>query len=153
MATYKDDLDIIKAAEKDANKLSLNAITELDNKGLLGMYGGGGGSGKTIPDEFGLMTFMHSGKVPAPEWGNEGTNYYLGEYITKDFNYVRSMVGQDSTVIVASENSNKVVAAVVAIDTFGQVDGAYIIYSPDLLGNTKIIFLPSGEIYFAIGGK
>lgn len=44
MATYKDDLDILKAAEKDANKLSLNAITELDNKGLLGMYGGGGSS-------------------------------------------------------------------------------------------------------------
>lgn len=42
MATYKDDLDIIKAAEKDSSKLSLNAITELDNKGLLGMYGGGG---------------------------------------------------------------------------------------------------------------
>lgn len=41
MATYKDDLDILKAAEKDANKLSLNAITELDNKGQLGMYGGG----------------------------------------------------------------------------------------------------------------
>lgn len=44
MATYKDDLDILKAAEKDSNKLSLNAITELDNKGLLGMYGGGSGS-------------------------------------------------------------------------------------------------------------
>lgn len=43
MATYKDDLDIIKAAEKDSSKLSLNAITELDNKGMLGMYGGGGG--------------------------------------------------------------------------------------------------------------
>lgn len=42
MATYKDDLDILKAAEKDSSKLSLNAITELDNKGLLGMYGGGG---------------------------------------------------------------------------------------------------------------
>lgn len=42
MATYKDDLDIIKAAEKDSSKLSLNAITELDNKGMLGMYGGGG---------------------------------------------------------------------------------------------------------------
>lgn len=42
MATYKDDLDIIKAAEKDSSKLSLNAITELDNKGKLGMYGGGG---------------------------------------------------------------------------------------------------------------
>lgn len=42
MATYKDDLDILDAAKKDANKLSLNAITELDNKGLLGMYGGGG---------------------------------------------------------------------------------------------------------------
>lgn len=42
MATYKDDLDIIKAAVKDSSKLSLNAITELDNKGLLGMYGGGG---------------------------------------------------------------------------------------------------------------
>lgn len=41
MATYKDDLDILKAAEKDSNKLSLNAITELDNKGILGMYGGG----------------------------------------------------------------------------------------------------------------
>ena len=47
MATYKDDLDILKAAEKDANKLSLNAITELDNKGLLGMYGGGGSEIKT----------------------------------------------------------------------------------------------------------
>lgn len=45
MATYKDDLDILKAAEKDSNKLSLNAITELDNKGLLGMYGGDGGTG------------------------------------------------------------------------------------------------------------
>lgn len=44
MATYKDDLDILKAAEKDSNKLSLNAITELDNKGMLGMYGGGGSS-------------------------------------------------------------------------------------------------------------
>lgn len=42
--TYKDDLDIIKAAEGDTNKLSLNAITELDNKGLLGTYGGGSGS-------------------------------------------------------------------------------------------------------------
>lgn len=42
MATYKDDLDIIKAAVKDSNKLSLNAITELDNKGLLNNYGAGG---------------------------------------------------------------------------------------------------------------
>lgn len=40
--TYKDDLDIIKAAEGDTNKLSLNAITELDNKGLLNTYGAGG---------------------------------------------------------------------------------------------------------------
>lgn len=40
--TYKDDLDIIKAAEGDTNKLSLNAITELDNKGLLNNYGAGG---------------------------------------------------------------------------------------------------------------
>lgn len=40
MATYKDDLDILKAAEKaDTNKLTFNAITELDNKGLLGRYG------------------------------------------------------------------------------------------------------------------
>lgn len=43
MATYKDDLDILKAAEKaDTNKLTFNAITELDNKGLLGRYGGEG---------------------------------------------------------------------------------------------------------------
>lgn len=48
MATYKDDLDIIKAAEKDSSKLSLNAITELDNKGLLGMYGGGSGGGESV---------------------------------------------------------------------------------------------------------
>ena len=50
MATYKDDLDILKAAEKDSNKLSLNAITELDNKGLLGMYGGGGSEEDLYPD-------------------------------------------------------------------------------------------------------
>lgn len=50
MATYKDDLDILKAAEKDSNKLSLNAITELDNKGLLGMYGGGGESALELVD-------------------------------------------------------------------------------------------------------
>ena len=61
MATYKDDLDIIKAAEKDSSKLSLNAITELDNKGMLGMYGGGGSGflkpGKvTIIDESGQPT-------------------------------------------------------------------------------------------------
>ena len=43
MATYKDDLDIIKAAEKDDKNMTLNAITELDNKGLLGKYGGEGG--------------------------------------------------------------------------------------------------------------
>ena len=43
MATYKDDLDIIKAAEKDDKSMTLNAITELDNKGLLGKYGGEGG--------------------------------------------------------------------------------------------------------------
>lgn len=150
MATYKDDLDIIKAAEKDSSKLSLNAITELDNKGLLGMYGGGGGSGKTIPDEFGLMIFVHSEKVPVPEWGNEGKNYYLAEYITKDFNYVRSRVNKDSTIIVAFGNTSNVVAAVVAINTFDQVDGAYRI-SSDSQDNT--IFLPSGEIYFATGGK
>lgn len=42
--TYKDDLDIIKAAEGDSSKMTLNAITELDNKGLLGTYGGGSGS-------------------------------------------------------------------------------------------------------------
>lgn len=47
MATYKDDLDILKAAEKaDTNKLTFNAITELDNKGLLSRYGNeGGGTG------------------------------------------------------------------------------------------------------------
>lgn len=47
MATYKDDLDILKAAEKaDTNKLTFNAITELDNKGLLPRYGNeGGGTG------------------------------------------------------------------------------------------------------------
>ena len=46
MATYKDDLDILKAAEKaDTNKLTFNAITELDNKGLLSRYGSEGGSG------------------------------------------------------------------------------------------------------------
>ena len=43
MATYKDDLDIIKAAESDNKSMTLNAITELDNKGLLGKYGGEGG--------------------------------------------------------------------------------------------------------------
>lgn len=46
MATYKDDLDILKAAEKaDTNKLTFNAITELDNKGLLPRYGNEGGGG------------------------------------------------------------------------------------------------------------
>ena len=53
MATYKDDLDILKAAEKaDTNKLTFNAITELDNKGLLGRYGGEGGSEDSYPIEF-----------------------------------------------------------------------------------------------------
>ena len=60
MATYKDDLDILKAAEKDANKLSLNAITELDNKGLLGMYGGGESGGDLYP-EFNLV-LLNSGE-------------------------------------------------------------------------------------------
>lgn len=56
MATYKDDLDIIKAAEKDSSKLSLNAITELDNKGMLGMYGGGGSEEDLYPDFGGYFT-------------------------------------------------------------------------------------------------
>lgn len=43
MATYKDDIDIIKAALKDDKTMTLNAITELDDKGLLGKYGGEGG--------------------------------------------------------------------------------------------------------------
>ena len=53
--TYKDDLDIIKAAEGDTGKLTLNAITELDNKGLLGRYSesGGGSEIETCDVSFG----------------------------------------------------------------------------------------------------
>lgn len=47
--TYKDDLDIIKAAEGDSSKMTLNAITELDNKGMLGRYSDGGSGSSDIP--------------------------------------------------------------------------------------------------------
>ena len=50
MATYKDDLDIIKAAEKDDKNMTLNAMVELDNKGLLGRYGGEGGGSDLWPE-------------------------------------------------------------------------------------------------------
>lgn len=66
MATYKDDLDIIRAAEKDSSKLSLNAITELDNKGLLGMYGGGGGLSTcvmTITESVIANSVFHTGPM------------------------------------------------------------------------------------------
>lgn len=46
--SYKDDLDAIAGGLKDTNKLTLNAITELDNAGKLGMYGGEGGGGETL---------------------------------------------------------------------------------------------------------
>ena len=68
MATYKDDLDIIKAAEKDSSKLSLNAITELDNKGMLGMYGGGGSEEDLYPDFDGYFKIDES--VPGIDAGN-----------------------------------------------------------------------------------
>lgn len=47
--TYKDDLDIIKAAEGDSSKMTLNAITELDNKGMLGRYSDGGSGSSDLP--------------------------------------------------------------------------------------------------------
>lgn len=51
--SYKDDLDAIAGGLKDTNKLTLNAMVELDNKGKLGMYGGeGGGSGGSIHGVF-----------------------------------------------------------------------------------------------------
>ena len=56
MATYKDDLDIIKAAEGDNKSMTLNAITELDNKGLLGKYGGGSRSTETVTVQFNNTT-------------------------------------------------------------------------------------------------
>ena len=146
MATYKDDLDILKAAEKDSNKLSLNAITELDNKGMLGMYGGG--SSKAIPDEFGLMIFIRAGEVPTPEWGDPDNEYHLCDYITKDFNYVSSMFDRQVQLTVATENEiddTIVYTYVGQVNTFDSVDGAYQI--------SKFACLPSGEIYFVAGGK
>ena len=92
MSTYKDDLDILKAAEKaDTNKLTFNAITELDNKGLLGRYGNeGGGTGggamvATATQSGAYVTLdktwkeladaMESGIVPVILY-NDGTNKY-----------------------------------------------------------------------------
>ena len=78
MATYKDDLDILKAAEKaDTNKLTFNAITELDNKGLLGRYGGEGGSSDLWPGVPIVVKYTDT-EVPyedVPDWAKIDSIY------------------------------------------------------------------------------
>lgn len=71
MATYKDDLDIIKAAEKDTNPLTLNAITELDNIGKLNKYGGNGGGGGDLWPGVPFVIRVTGHEISyddAPEW-------------------------------------------------------------------------------------
>lgn len=87
MATYKDDLDIIKAAEKDSSKLSLNAITELDNKGLLGMYNGGDESGLV---KTGTVTIINDSSQDVIDVSYikqnaivQGDPYYIADYVVR----------------------------------------------------------------------
>ena len=80
MATYKDDLDILKAAEKaDTNKLTFNAITELDNKGLLARYGGEGGGSDLWPGVPIVVKYTGT-EVPyenVPDWAKIDSTHKL----------------------------------------------------------------------------
>ena len=150
MATYKDDLDILKAAEKDSNKLSLNAITELDNKGQLGMYGGG--SGKAIPDAFGLMLYIPSLEpVPTPEGLPSTNKYYEIEYVTKDYEYVKAAYEQQQDIRLT------------AVGFAGQQLGKFVSCSPVLskygdqileinVNGLDFLFLPNGKVYYFDNG-
>lgn len=150
MATYKDDLDILNAAVKDSNKLSLNAITELDNKGILGMYGGG--SGKAIPDAFGLMLYAPSMKpVPTPKGLPSTTTYYEFEYVTKDYEYVKAAYEQQEDIRLTAVNS-----AGQLLRTFASCSPALSEYGDQILeinsNGLDFLFLPNGKVYICDNG-
>lgn len=89
MATYKDDLDILKAAEKaDTNKLTFNAITELDNKGMLGMYGGGSASNSA----FDLVLWVTGNAVDEPNLVIDGDFDSVYSELTKSGGSVSACV-------------------------------------------------------------
>lgn len=147
MATYKDDLDILKAAEKDSNKLSLNAITELDNKGQLGMYGGG--SGKAIPDAFGLMLYVPSIEpVPTPEELPSTSTYYEMEYITKDYEYVKAAYEQRETIRVTAitDGGGRICAFNTCTPHHSGIDQVFEIVF-DVQSNQSFMFFPNGKAY------
>lgn len=103
MATYKDDLDIIKAAEKDSSKLSLNAITELDNKGLLGMYGGGGSEEDLYPDFDGYLKFDRS--APAIEVTSATYHKLIAEKEPKDASVVGVFFRASDTIVFCEKRA------------------------------------------------
>lgn len=153
MATYKDDLDILTAASKDSNKLSLNAITELDNKGKLGMYGGG----VAIPDEFGLMLYIHKDEIPFPEdWPfSNGKSLQEMEYITKNYEYVKTIGELDGNANVTYAHQ-KVSAEQTAFETGFLVTGFSVTKNNGwyfISSTNYFVFYPNGKAYFMSGGK
>lgn len=148
MATYKDDLDIIKAAEKDSSKLSLNAITELDNKGMLGMYGGGG-SGSDLGIDWDLF-------VRTTETMNSETSkleFKNTELLAGDYDALKAKIaggqrsGIYSSMIIDADGVGHFTATTMPVSVTGYiVCFSATLASPGVNSLTVYIYLEPGNV-------
>ena len=169
MATYKDDLDILKAAEKaDTNKLTFNAITELDNKGLLGRYGGeGGGGGDMWPGvPFILLSDPSSEDIPheeLPEWLSnfieDTVTVQKLETLKWDLDLYKEIESYDGMVFAVIY---EVGAQMNFVPPTAVFDHHQVFFEPSIgedyvcisIGASALVLVsPDGDAYYVSGGK